>query len=247
MAARKKTPSRLRRPPEVLEDPIADVIKTLKHRGQKDRKRINWPDVERDLRSVCVEYRLSHKQYLLGQPTAGIAASRRRIREAQQAAAMAARLPRRLATLAIEVFGTPGQSLVDRRDVELYVVQLGKLEAAINTYEALFQKALRHFAQAKGRKGPLVDHLIGTPTQRFLVQLRRIWRDATGGSRLGEDFKAMAKSLIDAFQPPHMPEVGDLDRQIENSKKFRPNMQTVFDVFTEFLSGDEVGGTRPPR
>ena len=202
MRPSKKTPTRSLQTARTFEDPIPDAIKMLKQRGQKNRKKVNWSDVERDLRSVCVEYQLSHKDYHTGQPTAGVASARRQVRQALYAAEVAARLPRLMATLALTVFGPPGHSFVDRRDAEAYVAKLDKLRTALSKYETLVDEALRSLGTVKGRKGPLVDHLIGTPMQRFLAQLRRIWRDATDGARLGEDFKDIAKSLIDAFDPP---------------------------------------------
>jgi hypothetical protein len=235
MGLNKKTATRALHAAHIFEDPIPDTIKLLKQKRRKNGKVVNWPELERDLRSVCAEYQLSYKDYNTGAPTAGVASARRQVRQALYAADAAARLPRLMATLALTVFGPAGQSFVDRHDADTYIAKLDKLRMALSTYEKLVNKAVRSLGVAKGRKGPLVDHLIGTPTQRFLAELGRIWRNATNGARRGEAFKAMAKSLIDAFQPPHEPEVGDLDRQIDNSRKLQPGRQTVFDVFTEFI------------
>lgn len=160
---------------------------------------------------------------------------------------MAARLPSMMATLAISVFGPPGQVFVDRRDVASYVDQLGKLQAALTMYEALIDEAVRSLGQTRGRKGPLVDHLIGTPAQRLLFELRRIWREATGGARLGEAFEGMAKSIMDAYWPRQNAETGDLERQIEGAKRLKAGRRSVFDVLTEFAPVAEKRVKTPPR
>jgi hypothetical protein len=244
---RKTTPARSRQTAGIFEDPIPDAIKALQRAGRKNKQPVNWVDVEKDLRAVCLDYQFSDRRYPLGQPTAGIASSRRQVAQAQRAAVMAARLPSMLAALAISVFGPPGQSFVDRRDVELYVDQLGKLQAALAMYEALIGKAVRSLGPTRGRKWTLVDHLIGTPVQRLLFDLRRIWREATGGARFGEAFEGMAKSIMDAYLPRQNAETGDLERQIEGAKKLKAGRRNVFDALTEFAPVAKKGDKSPPR
>jgi hypothetical protein len=229
-------------------DAITDAIADFKKAASRRRKRTDWEKVERDLGAFFAELALARSPVVrglkgetyhrVGVPDASITESRELLRAAKKAFAAAKRLPTVLPNFAVKTFGDAGRSPIPWKAMRAYTDAIPELALCLETLEKMFKETLSKAGKTQGMKGPLLERVIGTPTEHFLQRLIRLWQEATG-SRLGEPFEGVAKRMLEAALPHdaagNRPEIGNLKRQIENAKRRGEVGQTLWTHKTEVM------------
>jgi hypothetical protein len=239
----------------ILSKVIADLKKEAKRRG----KTTDWAKVNRDLRAFVAELTLAHSPvvrtksgryyYRVGVPTANVTEARDLLSKARKAMLAAESLPTRMSKFADRTYGSAGLTVIPWPSAKTYADALAELKKCLDTFEDIFKKTIAKIGKTQGIKGPLLDRVLGTPTEHFLQRLIAVWREASGSKTLGGRFQAVANQLLLISLPYDKtgspPEIKDLKRQIENAKRRGPIVQTPWMLKTEYMN--ELSRRSKPR
>jgi hypothetical protein len=248
-------------------DPIDSALIILRGEATTYRAKPKWPKVKNDLRAYYAEYLLSITTEIIGVsfrlgsvdtksknknakkttvyrkvgvPSAGIKDARDRLKRAQQALGEAHRLPDLMAEFGVTLLGRAGAALLPKQGVDKYLAALEELTAVMNDYEFVLNRAVYQLGETKGKKPPLVKHLIGSPIQLFIRRLLEVWHYATGRKTEGGPFIAFITEFLthsNGISAENLEAKGsDFKDNIKAAKRLNLFQTNEFDVLTNIMS-----------
>ena len=244
-------------------DSIISAVRAMKARATSHVCAVDWPNVERDLRSYVGELQLNFERSpdppdekgskavepkeerkggkavepiteRRGIKVVGIVDARNRLKSVRAELGSAKKFPETLQKFLFETYGVAGSVSLPHEVIKQYNAALKVLGDFVDCQETAFKAVLSQHGTAKGGRGSLLDKAFGSPIDIFLDRFVELWQACTGGKKLGDSFESAAKAIIDDALRR---DTGDLKRQIRAANKRAKTVRTGARTEWELMSG----------
>jgi hypothetical protein len=232
-----------RPPPFVSSSKLIAAVKAIKakaRRAQNDRD--YWREIEIKMSALERMIRLGGPPVPVRFGTAKIADAKKQLAKIYARLGQARELFRLVANFDAQVFGRPGLVAFPDGAMNNLERALGLIAEHMARREVGLSQAIAGKRRTAGSRATVSQRATGMPIVRFLQRFMLLWKEATGRSRLGQQFEGVAQDLIEVAvgRAPN-----DLRRQILEAKRRGPVVLTEWTLMTEIENLPLHA--RPPR